>query len=54
MTKGDITTQVAKNLGITKADTAEVLDAFLKVISSALEQRKKIEIRGFGICHIPT
>jgi len=49
MTKGDITTQIAKNLEITKADTSEVLDACLKVISSALEQRKKIEIRGFGI-----
>ncbi len=49
MTKGDLTTQIARNLGITRADTAEVLNAFLKAISSALEQGQKIEIRGFGV-----
>ena len=51
MTKADITTQVARNMGmgITKADTGEVLDAILSVISSAFAQGEKIEMRGFGV-----
>ena len=49
MTKADIVRKIAENTGMTKADTAEVLDALLESISTALGQGEKIEMRGFGI-----
>jgi len=49
MTKADIVARIAQNTGMTKADTAEVLDALLETISTALERGEKIEMRGFGI-----
>lgn len=49
MTKADIVARIAENTGMTKADTAEVLDALLESISTALGRGEKIEMRGFGI-----
>ena len=49
MTKADIVARIAQNTGMTKADTAEVLDALLETISTALGRGEKIEMRGFGI-----
>jgi nucleoid DNA-binding protein len=48
MTKADIVARIAQNTGMTKADTAEVLDALLETISAALGRGEKIEMRGFG------
>ena len=48
MTKADIMARIAQNTGMTKADTAEVLDALLETISTALGRGEKIEMRGFG------
>ncbi|HCQ00689.1 MAG TPA: DNA-binding protein [Candidatus Latescibacteria bacterium] len=48
MTKADIVARIAQNTGMTKADTAEVLDALLETISTALGRGEKIEMRGFG------
>ena len=45
MTKADIVARIAQNTGMTKADTAEVLDALLETISTALGRCEKIEMR---------
>jgi nucleoid DNA-binding protein len=49
MTKADIVARIAQTTGMTKADTADVLDALLDAISTALGRGEKIEMRGFGI-----
>ncbi len=49
MTKADIVARIAQTTGMTKADTADVLDALLEAISAALGRGEKIEMRGFGI-----
>ena len=48
MTKADIVAQIAEATGLTKTDTAAVVEGFLKSVSSALERGEHIEIRGFG------
>ena len=49
MTKADIVTSISESTGMTKVDTAEVLNELLDSISSALGRGEKIELRGFGI-----
>ena len=49
MTKADIVASIAQSTGMTKVDTAEVLNELLDSISSALGRGEKIELRGFGI-----
>ncbi|MBI4553654.1 MAG: HU family DNA-binding protein [Candidatus Latescibacteria bacterium] len=49
MTKADIVARIAQQTGMTKADTADVLDSLLEAISAALGRGEKIEMRGFGI-----
>ncbi|MBM3265283.1 MAG: integration host factor subunit beta [candidate division Zixibacteria bacterium] len=49
MTKADIVARIAQTTGMTKADTADVLDSLLEAISAALGRGEKIEMRGFGI-----
>ena len=49
MTKADIVVGIAQSIGMTKTDTADVLDTLLEAISSALERGEKIEMRGFGV-----
>ena len=48
MTKADIVNEIAEVTGLTKTDTALVVEGMLKSISSALVSGKNIEIRGFG------
>ena len=48
MTKADLVDQVATATGLTKKDTAVVVDGFLEAVKQALAQEKNIEIRGFG------
>ncbi|MFH1278719.1 MAG: HU family DNA-binding protein [Candidatus Eisenbacteria bacterium] len=48
MTKADLVEQIAGSTGLTKKDTAEAVDEFLKAIKGALRDGKHIEIRGFG------
>ena len=48
MTKADIVNEVAEQTGLTKTDTALVVEGVLKSISNALVHGKNIEIRGFG------
>jgi nucleoid DNA-binding protein len=48
MTKADLVEQIADATGLTKKDTAVVVDGFLEAVKQALAQEKNIEIRGFG------
>jgi integration host factor beta subunit len=48
MTKADMVEQIADATGLTKKDTAVVVDGFLEAVKQALAQEKNIEIRGFG------
>jgi len=48
MTKADLVEQIASNTGLTKKDTAEAVDEFLRAVKVALRDGKHIEIRGFG------
>ncbi len=48
MTKADLVEQIAEATGLTKKDTAVVVDGFLEAVKQAMAQEKNIEIRGFG------
>ena len=48
MTKADIVRLIAEGTGLTKTDTAAVVDGFIGAVVEALEREDHIEIRGFG------
>lgn len=48
MTKADIVRNIAQGTGLTKTDTAAVVDGFIDAVIEALQQGEHIEIRGFG------
>ena len=48
MTKADIVRLIAQGTGLTKTDTAAVVDGFLESVTEALVRGEHIEIRGFG------
>jgi len=48
MTKADIIDVISKGTGMTKVETAAVIDGFLATISFALQNGDRVEIRGFG------
>ena len=48
MTKADIVRLIAQSTGLTKTDTAAVVDGFIESVIDALECGDHIEIRGFG------
>lgn len=50
MTKADLVDQVTEAIGpgVTKKDSALVVDAFLNAVKKALGEGEHIEIRGFG------
>ncbi|MXW78989.1 MAG: HU family DNA-binding protein [Gemmatimonadetes bacterium] len=48
MTKADIVRLIAEGTGLTKTDTAAVVDGFIESVVKALEREDHIEIRGFG------
>ncbi len=48
MTKANIVDRVASATGITKIDTAAIVDGFLNSVVEAISQNKTIELRGFG------
>jgi len=49
MTKGDIVNRISAATGLTKKDTAMVVDGVLDAIAEALARKERIEIRGFGV-----
>jgi DNA-binding protein HU-beta len=48
MTKADIVDRIAKGTGLTRKETAAVVDGFLAMITYALQSGERIELRGFG------
>ena len=48
MTKAELVTQVSLKTGLTKQQTAEVVDLLLECIIKALQAGDKVELRGFG------
>ncbi|MBB27492.1 MAG: integration host factor subunit beta [Gemmatimonadetes bacterium] len=54
MTKADIVDQIAEAIGLTKTDTAAVVEGFLTSVVSALQKGEHIEIRGFGTFKVVT
>lgn len=48
MTKADIVNQIADATGLTKTDTAAVVEGFLASVVTALRDGEHLEIRGFG------
>ena len=54
MTNADIVNQIAEATGLTKTDTAAVVEGFLASVTSAMQQGEHIEIRGFGTFKVVT
>lgn len=48
MTKADIVDRIADATGLTKTDTALIVERFLATVAEALREDQHIEIRGFG------
>lgn len=48
MTKQDLIDVVSEKAGLTKKDTAAVVDAILETITDSLKQGEKVAIVGFG------
>lgn len=52
MTKEDIVAVVAAHVGIPKAESESVIDAFLDTVSDALEIGEDVKLGGFGTFEI--
>jgi DNA-binding protein HU-beta len=48
MNKAEIVARMARDAGLTKADSNRVLDAFLQNVSRALKKGDKVTLVGFG------
>jgi integration host factor subunit alpha len=48
MTKADIFVKVSENLGISKKESAELVEVVFSLIKSTLESGEKLKIAGFG------
>ena len=48
VTKADIVNQIAEATGLTKTDTAVVVEGLLSSVIAAMQRGEHIEIRGFG------
>jgi len=48
LTKADIISIIAEGTGLTKVETAAVVDGFIASLSYALKKGETVELRGFG------
>jgi len=48
MTKADIFEKVSMNLGLSKKESAELVEAVFSLIKNTLESSEKLKIAGFG------
>ncbi len=48
MNKAELIAAMAKDSGLTKADTKKALDAFIKVTTKALKKGDRVALVGFG------
>jgi DNA-binding protein HU-beta len=54
MTKPELVAEVAKQVGITKADAGRAVDAFVNLIAGELEDNGRMEITGLGVFKVFT
>ncbi|MCX8082280.1 MAG: integration host factor subunit beta [bacterium] len=52
MIKKDIVEEVAHKTGLNKSIVREITDKFLMVLYNALEEGKRVELRGFGVFEV--
>ncbi len=52
MTKAELVRQVAERTGMTKKDTALVVNAVFETIMDALAKGEKVQIAGFGVFEV--
>lgn len=52
MIKKDIVEEVAQKTGLNKSIVREIVDKFLMVVYTALEEGKRVELRGFGVFEV--
>jgi DNA-binding protein HU-beta len=52
MTKADIVDRIAKGTGLTKIETKAVVEGFMTTVKQAMEEGKRIELRGFGVFEV--
>ncbi len=52
MIKKDIVEEVAQKTGLNKSIVREITDKFLMVLYKALEEGKRVELRGFGVFEV--
>jgi len=48
LTKADIISIIAEGTGLTKVETAAVVDGFIAALSYSLKEGQPVELRGFG------
>lgn len=48
MTKADIAQQIAAEIGLTQLEAKATVDAFLRIVTQALGEGERVELRGFG------
>ena len=48
MTKAEIVNVIAEGTGLTKLETATIIDGFMATVSYALQNGDRVELRGFG------
>lgn len=52
MTKADIVDRIAEGTGLTKIETKAVVEGFMSTVQGAMEQGRRIELRGFGVFEV--
>lgn len=54
MTKAELVEQIADATGVSKKDTAEIVELIMTNIGRALEEGDRVELRGFGSFKVKT
>lgn len=49
MTKADIAQRIASEVGFTQQEAAAAVEAFLRIVTQALVEGERVELRGFGV-----
>jgi DNA-binding protein HU-beta len=52
MTKADIVDRIAEGTGLTKIETKAVVEGFMTTVKQAMEDGRRIELRGFGVFEV--
>lgn len=52
MTKADIVDRIAEGTGLTKVETKAVVEGFMSTVKDAMEEGRRIELRGFGVFEV--